>query len=171
MRQLPRWLTHTKKAGFTLVELLVVSGITGLLLLTVSTMFMTVLVGRAQSSLREQVHTEGNEIIGRIEFIVRNSVSVENCGVPGSVFSTISGDKVFFEIPGGTTDLVMDVNAGSDRDVLNSASMKVTSFTLSCEEVASSNKKSVKLNFVLQHAETETTISETFTTWVQLRNS
>lgn len=167
-------LLKRAKRGFTLVELLVVTGITGLLLLTVSTMFMTVLVGRTQSGLRDQVHTEGNEIMGRIEFIVRNSVEVRDCETAGQppVFVTISSDEVVFGQNAGKLQMITN---GTTPENLNSDSVNVdqpSGFTIDCKQTPGTNKKYVELTLVLKHAETsDATITETFESIVQLRNS
>lgn len=167
--RLPRLPLVTRaQRGFTLIELLVVTGITGLLLLTVSSMFMTVLVGRAQSSLRDQVHTEGNEIMGRIEFIVRNSVEAD-CSGATPVFTTITSDEVTFT-RNASEQLIMDTN-GTDQDILDSESMRVMNFTLSCQTAPDTNKKSVSVYLQLRHSDVETEVSEEFTSIVQLRNS
>ena len=154
--------------GFTLIELLVVTGITGMLLLAVSSLFMTVLVGRAQSNYRNQLHTSGNEMIGRMEFLLRNSISAD-CTASPVVLETITNDKISFRLNTSDKTIIMTTNAVDE--VLSSASVTVESFTLACTTDPSTQKKSVKVEFILKHAETQANVNETFTTWVQLRNS
>lgn len=60
-------------AGFTLLELLIVAGLSVLVMLTVTTMFLTFIITSKKSNLKQKVHNEGQVALSKIEFILRNS--------------------------------------------------------------------------------------------------
>lgn len=61
------------QAGFTLIELLVVATLTVLIMLTVTSLFMTFLITSQKASIDQRVKSEGEEALSKIEFILRNS--------------------------------------------------------------------------------------------------
>lgn len=61
------------KKGFTLIELLVVASLTVMIMLTVTSMFMTFLITSQKASIQQQVKREGENALSKIEFTLRNS--------------------------------------------------------------------------------------------------
>lgn len=59
--------------GFTLIELLVVAALTVLIMLTVTSMFMTFLITSQKASIEQRVKSEGESALSQMEFILRNS--------------------------------------------------------------------------------------------------
>lgn len=60
-------------SGFTLIELLVVASLTVMIMLTVTSMFMTFLVTSQKANIQQQVKREGEDALSKIEFTLRNS--------------------------------------------------------------------------------------------------
>lgn len=69
--------------GFTLLELLIVAGLSVMLMMTVTTMFLTFIATSKKSSIKQKVHNEGESAITKIEFILRNSQKLV-AGLDGS---------------------------------------------------------------------------------------
>jgi prepilin-type N-terminal cleavage/methylation domain-containing protein len=69
MKMLPR----INNAGFTLIELLVVASLTVIIMLTVTTMFMTFIITSQKTNVEQRVSSEGENALSQIEFILRNS--------------------------------------------------------------------------------------------------
>ncbi|HEX9817851.1 MAG TPA: type II secretion system protein [Patescibacteria group bacterium] len=65
--------THHGKQGFTLIELLVVTSLTVMIMLVVTSMFMTFLITSQKTSIEQKVKGEGENALSNIEFILRNS--------------------------------------------------------------------------------------------------
>jgi type II secretory pathway pseudopilin PulG len=59
--------------GFTLLELLIVAGLSVMVMMTVTTMFLTFIVTSRKSNIKQKVHNEGEAALSKIEFILRNS--------------------------------------------------------------------------------------------------
>jgi len=66
-------MNYKLNAGFTLIELLVVATLTVLIMLTVSSLFMTFLITSQKASIEQRVKSEGEDALAKIEFILRNS--------------------------------------------------------------------------------------------------
>ena len=64
---------HPQPAGFTLIELLVVATLTVLIMLTVTSLFMTFLITSQKATIEQRVKSEGEDALSKIEFILRNS--------------------------------------------------------------------------------------------------
>lgn len=62
--------------GMTLVELLVATTLLSILLVTVSSMFMTFVTSSAKTSVKESVIFEGNYAMGQLEFMIRNAMEL-----------------------------------------------------------------------------------------------
>lgn len=60
-------------AGFTLIELLIVASLTVIIMLTVTSMFLTFLITSQKASIEQRVKSEGESALSTIEFILRNS--------------------------------------------------------------------------------------------------
>lgn len=71
--------THHSNSGFTLIELVVVTGITALILVSITSIFVTTLVSSGRNSQQKLVKAEGTYALGQIEFLLRNSVGINSC--------------------------------------------------------------------------------------------
>lgn len=60
-------------AGFTLIELLVVATLTVLIMMTVTTVFMTFLITSYKANIQQRVKNEGERALSQIEFTLRNA--------------------------------------------------------------------------------------------------
>ncbi len=179
-----------RRAGFTLVELLVVTSLVILLLMTVSAMFMTFLVSNAQTNIRRQIKAEGNQMIAQVEFLFRSAKSVTRINADGSIESvfpctsasgsseTLSStnlkivdadSNVYIMSFNDTEDRIYIKNSGVDN-ALNSTYVVPGAPNITCFGSSTNAKKSIKIDFTLQW-EAESTFQENFNTTVQLRNS
>lgn len=61
------------QSGFTLLELLIVAGLSVLIMMTATTMFLTFIITSKKSNIKQKVHNEGEAALNQIEFILRNS--------------------------------------------------------------------------------------------------
>jgi len=60
-------------SGFTLIELIVVTALTVLVMMTVTTMFLTFIISSTKASIEQKVNSKGEAALAKIEFILRNS--------------------------------------------------------------------------------------------------
>ena len=74
-----------KQDGFTLLELMIVDGLSVMVMMTVTSMFLTFIITSNKSNIKQKLHNEGEEALSNIEFILRNSQKL----VPGIDGSTI----------------------------------------------------------------------------------
>lgn len=59
--------------GFTLIEMMIVAGLSVMVMMTVTTMFLTFIVSSKKSNIKQKVHNEGEEALNKMEFTLRNA--------------------------------------------------------------------------------------------------
>ena len=85
------YLTHKEtqtnnSTGFTLIELLITTSLTVLLMLTITTMFMTFLIGNSKTNVKKTIKEEGLHAMNQMEFIMKNAHYVEGtCGTDNTI--------------------------------------------------------------------------------------
>ncbi len=158
-----------RKNGFTLLELLVATALTVVLLLGVSSVFMTFLLADARGNLRRQVQSEGAEMISRMEFLLRNSKTVTCDPAANSFIDFVTIENNAINITKSGTELLYTL-AGGSQVPLNSADSQIYSLSFTCTEDATTKKRVVVIDLVVQHKDS-TVIKEKFKSYVQLRNS
>lgn len=68
--------TNHQKAGFTMIELLVVVSLSVILMLAASALFLSFLLNRTKITAIKQVKDEGQYALNRMEFMIRNALEV-----------------------------------------------------------------------------------------------
>ena len=129
-------LPKTNQTGFTLVELLITTSLTVMLMLTITTMFMTFLVGNSKTNIRKKVKEEGLVALSQMEFIIKNAYYVEGTCGTGTTIDITSLD-------GGTTTYSQQTVDGINKIASTSAALPPVTKYLTSDSVNISN-----LNFV-----------------------
>jgi prepilin-type N-terminal cleavage/methylation domain-containing protein len=187
-----------KLSGFSLLELMVATVLGAMLLLTASAMFMTFMIGNASTNVRRQMSAEGTQMLGTLEYHIRNAADAavggdtaisQSCtaagktgkyltltNLGGSTTTTacfLSDNKLYFH-PGQT-----GVGCGvAEANALNSAKVPIVPITtvtpntpvFTCTQAAN-GKKTIKIEFTLSPSIDASGITAPFSTIVQLRNS
>lgn len=163
---------HSSKAGFTLIELLVTTALTTIILLTASTILMTFFLSNTRTSIRRQIKAEGARALARIEFIGRGARSCNTTG-GGITFVNLDDTQATFLVDGNRNLIMQNKNAGgtvlSTEELLAEYQVGAGQ-TFTCVPASPTQSKSyadIRFNVV----NTATTISESFTTLVVMRNS
>ncbi len=76
LQRLHRTATNTAQ-GFTLVELMVVASLSVMLMLTVTSVFLTFFISDARTEVIGEITDEGDYALSQMEFLLRNAVSLE----------------------------------------------------------------------------------------------
>ena len=169
-----------KQAGFTLIELMIVTSLMVILSLTVSSMFMTFLITNARTNTRNTLKVEGSYALSQMEFMLRNSYQLVD-----NQFTQVcqsSMDSIALEsLDGGVTEFMLEDDNGIDKIASNSGvyltsdTVMAENLVFSCTE-AYSGVRSVQIDFDLTKvvpSVTNTTNEESsqhFTSVVSLRN-
>lgn len=159
----------TKLPGFSLLELMIATVLGSILLLTASSLFMTFMIGNANTNARRQMSAEGTQMLGTLEYHIRNAKSAhcDNSSTKKLTLTKLDGSKAqaCFDNPSlkfsSTTD-----NCDSE---LNSEFVVVDSNQFTCTS-SPNGKTTVKIEFSLGTSE-DSNITETFSRVIQLRNS
>lgn len=165
-----RLLQSSKKAGFTLVELLVTTAITSIILLSASTILMTFFLSNSRTTIRRQIKSEGNRALGRIEFIARGGQSCTNlAGNTGVTITSLGGDSVTTLTDTGT-NITISVDGGTAQPLLTAFSLADTASVIRCE--TEGGKQYIRASLVITNSDTaDGAVTETFTSFTVLRNS
>ncbi len=180
---------HSKNAtGFTLIELLVTTSIAAFIILSVSSLFMVFLLSNARTSTRSFVKSEGSYAMGRIEFLLRNSIELLPTSgaqklicapnMPQIAFRSVDGSEgeIFAFDDDGSYKLAVQYTHEPKPQLLTSDGVTIENdqITFSCDE--SNGKRSVEVTFTLSK-ESPTVSSnappattETFSSLIFLRN-
>lgn len=158
-----------RKNGFTLLELLVATSLTVVLMLAVSSVFMTFLLADARTNLRRQIQSEGAEMIHRMEFLLRNSKTITCNSIPNPTIDFVTMENNAINITKNNTELLYTLGGGSPI-LLNSATAQIDSLTFTCTEDATTKKRVVVIDLVVRH-QSNAAVKEKFKSYVQIRNS
>jgi competence protein ComGC len=168
----------SKSTGFTLIELLITTSLTVLLMITITSMFMTFLIGNSKTNIKKSVKEEGLHAISQMEFIMKNAlyvvdstctsgtsdtISIVNLDGVTSTYSTINKKIAYVSAPGSPEEFTSD---------LTSESVNLTDLNFDCSGPVGNRK--IVVSFVLdKNAPTlgeDSNVSESFQATVNVRN-
>ncbi len=148
----------TQTAGFTLIELLVAAAITVVLMLAVSSMFITSINTATKTHARQVVKSEGAYVVNQISFFLRNSISLDSCSANSITVTNSDGGSTVFRINGSSI--------ASGSGLMTSSSVSASGLTFTCNTSSTTGEKYVMVDFTL----TKGDISEPFSSVILLRN-
>lgn len=173
-------------SGFTLIELLITTALTVLLMLGITSMFMTFLLGNSKTNTRKTVKEEGSYALSQMEFLLKNAHYIDET-INGNNCQDNMTEIDIVSLDGGTTTLgtietpatsgVMKIASGSDG-ILDEDSIALTSDSvlfINGEELLFDcsgpvGNRQVKINFGLSKITPDGTVTESFSSNVNIRN-
>jgi prepilin-type N-terminal cleavage/methylation domain-containing protein len=162
-------------SGFTLIELLLVVSLAAMIMLTISSMLMTFLIGNAKTSTAQLVKREGDYTMGQIEFLLRNATALDECTTSDTSVTITSRD-------GGTTVLTQLTDTdnlkrvGSNSAYLTSQDITLVSGpTFNCTQSPDGAGTYVGVTFQLRKGspsvdKARDIVEQTFSSGVTIRN-
>ena len=164
--------TQSRKNGFTLIELLITTSLTVLLLLAISSLFMTFLIGNSKTNTKKTVKEEGFYALSQMEFLIRNSQYIDGPCMPEMTSIVIVSKD------GGSTTLTALPDADDDNKIKiasNEAFLTSGAVTLDLENSrfdcsGSVGNRQVGIRFGLEKTTPDGIVSEQFNSIVSLRN-
>jgi len=164
--------TQNRKNGFTLIELLITTSLMVLLLLAISSLFMTFLIGNSKTNTKKTVKEEGFYALSQMEFLIRNSQYIDGPCMPEMTSIVIVSKD------GGSTTLTALPDADDDNKIKiasNEAFLTSGAVTLDLENSrfdcsGSVGKRQVGIRFGLEKTTPDGIVSEQFNSIVSLRN-
>ncbi len=160
-----------RQAGFTLIELLITTSLTVLLMLTITSMFMTFLIGNSKTNIRKTIKEEGLHALSQMEFIIKNARYIEGaCSSGMTTLSVVGLDSGVTLYSTATDSTINKIASNSAR--LTSATVTLNNLIFDCSgEVGS---KQIKVSFNLEKVaptlNEDSEISESFETTISIRN-
>lgn len=165
-----------KKAGFTLIEVLVISGLAVIIMLSTVSLFMTFLISQARVTQKQQLKNAGNSAIQQMTQILREVKSISPCSPVTSntiVFTNLDNKAGSYQLgtfSNGNQGIYYTLD-GITHPV-TSEDMDIISFSSNC--YAGQQSQLVKITFVLQNPKIQgpsgDPLNQQFSTDIQLRN-
>lgn len=171
------------KAGFTIIEMLVVISLVVMLMLVSTSVFLTSLVGNTKTVLAQDLKEEGEYTLSQLEFLLRNAVEIEENSL-GQTCQMGMNEISFRSIDNGLTTLFLEEDpednqmkiASNSGVYLTSSGVNVISGpTFDCDQSSDLNRTHVKISFTIRKGDpgvddNRDIIQETFSTGVNLRS-
>ncbi len=165
-----------KKAGFTLIEVLVISGLAVIIMLSTVSLFMTFLISQARVTQKQQLKNAGNSALKQMTQILREAKSINPCS------PVASNHVVFVNIDNKTGDYQTNTFDNGNQGIyysfegnthpITSQDVNVISFTTNC--YAGQQSQLIKVSFVLQNPRIQgpsgDPLNQEFSANIQLRN-
>ena len=173
---------HSREGGFTLIEMLVVTALSVIILIGASSLFLSSLVSSAHKDTVTAVKQEGDFAVGQMEFLLRNAISIEpNPSAPGAPYCTQGMKSITFrEQDNGvsTLGIVNNKIASSSGNLTvyltsDSINLNTQDPIFDCQQMANAGGY-INIHFTLSaqntNSGTPNAVSQTFTTSVNLRS-
>jgi type II secretory pathway component PulJ len=164
-------LPQHSQSGFTLIEVLVMTGLTVILLLSASAIFMTFLLNQSLVTQKQQIKSEGDNALKQMVQVLRQAKTIEDCqtGQDEITFTDVSNSQ-------GRYYLDLDNNRIASASTpptvyLTSDDLSVSNFSADC--ALSHESYLVKFQFTLSNNTPSfgsNPLEQTFEASVSLRN-
>ncbi|CAN5311412.1 hypothetical protein BH10PAT2_BH10PAT2_2170 [soil metagenome] len=171
------------QAGFTLLEVVVATAITVIMMIAASGLFLATLRTNTKDSQVTAIKTDGDYAISQIEFLLRNAVSVIPDPLSPTSPSCVNGMSsiTFKEVDGGITTLSSSNGLIASRSAVQASPAYLTtpSTTLSglqfdCSQAGTNYGTYVTVSFSLDKDEANSnqpnTLTQQFQTSVNVRS-
>jgi type II secretory pathway pseudopilin PulG len=158
-----------KHQGFTLIEVLVITGLTAIIMLATVSLFMTFLVNQGKISQRQELKNAGNNALKQITQVLREAKEINPCeaNLNNQIsFVDLNNQTGAFSLNGG----VISLNAGVPIN-LTPDHLEVTGFSANCYQGDPS--QFIRVNFTLSNPNPSglsESDSQDFSTSITLRN-
>lgn len=170
---LPQVFQPSSKSGFTLLEVLVMTGITVILLLSATAIFMTFLVNQSLITQKQKIKTQGDNALKQMTQVLREAREVVNCeevAIDQEItYKDIANNEGSFFIE--ENRIASDSASSSDRVFLTADDLTVSEFSPSC--TLGYESYLVKIKFTLEietQSFADSPLKQTFEADVSLRN-
>ena len=128
---MPNSLQHSKQAGFTLIEILVTMTLTALVMMGITSLFITFIVSAGKSRISQGVRENGTvamqkiieelrsaKSVGSVSYpcdgVARNRIDFVNADQLPSYFTEDSSDRIQLDVNGTKYYLTSDLNAADN---------------------------------------------------------
>lgn len=166
--------TRSRKNGFTLIELLITTSLAVLLLLAISSLFMTFLIGNSKTNTKKTVKEEGYFALSQMEFLIRNSKYIDETATPCTVGMN---DITIVSVDGGSTTFAAVTDTADNNNIKiasNSSYLTSGNVTVSSNPIfdctGSVGNRQIGISFGLEKITPDGTVSEQFSSIISLRN-
>jgi type II secretory pathway pseudopilin PulG len=158
-----------KNQGYTLIELITVSGIMVLFSLTLISVFLATVRSGTKTQAIQQVHQNGDFALKTMARMIRVADEVENCGASITLLNPDNGQTIFSLVEDSEVLRV----ASNSAEYLTGISIQASDLSFTCY-VGSLGEQVVTIEFVLstgqeEGSQAQETLSQEFATSISTR--
>ena len=170
---------RNSKNAFTLIEVLVVTALTVILMLSVTTLFLSFMASSSRTNLEQQIKSEGKTVMDHISYLLRNGRQITYCssGIKEITIANIDGYETTLLIENdGTADRIASTSSATDTVYLSSVATSVSNLNFDCYESTMEKGQYVQVSFDLSLGQVDSSnpldsYTQTFSQGVLLRNT
>jgi prepilin-type N-terminal cleavage/methylation domain-containing protein len=168
--------------GFTLIEILVVVGLLGIIMVTVTNIFFSGLKAKRKTDSINVIKQSGSYAMGVMSKMIKNATEA-TCSADQKSITITNYDETtttfWYEGSHGCSSQVeskriaLDSSVDADDTCLTADNLYLSDYSFSCNDDSIGNPPTVTINFTLSNGTLSDIIgyaSEHFTTTVSLRN-
>ncbi len=168
-----------KTTGFTLIEVLVVTAISMVLLMSAASLFYTTLLGNSKKTLYTTLKDEGDYAISQMEFLLRNSLSLEPVVSGGPICTPGMTQIALRSLDRNITTLLENNDkiasqSAIDTKYLTSSAVRIQNLTFDCQQTGLNRGTFVKISLTIEKDSLDragpSIYTENFSTSVNIRN-
>jgi len=173
----------TYQAGFTLLEVLVATSITVVMMIAATGLFLATLRTSTKNSQVSAIKTDGDYALSQIEFLLRNAVTiVPDPQAPLGAVCSAGMSSISFKLRDGGTTTLTSANSliasksatAANPSYLTSPSTTLSNLLFDCSQAGTNYGTYVTASFTLSKDETNSntpnTITQDFRTSVSVRS-
>lgn len=138
------------KNGFSLIEMLIVIGVLGVLVLAGSNLLFGTFSGGSKSEISKEVRQNGEYALKIMEESIKNAVSLESCSKSQLIIKDQSNQNITFKLE---TDNEKISHIASNSSYLTSSKVKVENFEFECGELKIGVPPAIGISFKISQAE------------------
>lgn len=155
---------NKKNVGFTLIEVITVSGIMALFSITLISVFMASFRGGTKSQLIQRIRQDGDYALSSMSREIKKAKTIDSCGADLLTFTLVNGSEINYSLSSG--------RIASDSSYLTGNAATAGSLIFSCDEGETGNQI-VTISFTLTggnaSSQAQEKLSQGFATSVSTR--
>ncbi len=161
--------------GFTLIEILVVTSLTVILMMSATALFLNFMASSSRTNYIQEVKAEGKTVMEHVTFLLRNTKNVKVCntGLTEITFTNLDNYNTTLKME---DDRIASTSTATDTFYLSSVATSVSNLNFDCYKNNMEKGQYVQVTFNLSLGDTDDddplgSFTQNFSQGVLLRNT
>jgi len=170
---------HRNTNAFTLIEVLVVTALTVILMISSTALFLSFMASSSRVNYEQKIKSEGKTILDHVGFLLRNGKKINFCSENLTQLTITNLDEYETTLliqNDGTYDRIASTSTATDTVYLSSIATSVNNLEFDCYENNLEKGQYVQVTFDLSLGNTDSndpfdSYTQTFSQGILLRNT